>query len=51
MTISLYNETKHSKPCMKVFAYKICVLMKNECNNPVQGLTINAMEIHLFLKK
>lgn len=48
MTILLDKETMHSKPCMKIFAYKTCVLVKSECNNPVEGLTINALGIHLF---
>ena len=50
-TILLDKETTHSKPCNKIFAYKTCVLVKSECNNPVEGLTINALEIHLFVKK
>lgn len=48
MTISLDKDTMHSRPHMKIFAYKTCVLEESECNNPVQGLTIYAMEIHFF---
>jgi len=47
--ILLYKEITHSKPCIKMFAYKICMMVKSEKNNPVEGLKINTMEIHLFV--
>jgi hypothetical protein len=33
--ITLEEEITHSKPCMKISAYKTCILIITECSNPI----------------